>query len=118
MLSFECIKNEKSVYFLLTSAPDNKTIYYLTGDKDSFEILRTKICSVNIDSWTTNDVYIFYGDQQIFGIDDVTKGILCKDYSDEKKKLYVTQCEKWKYKKKLPLDLEKVDNIVWPVSEL
>lgn len=99
-------------------SPDNKTIYYLTGDKDSFEILRTKICSVNIDSWTTNDVYIFYGDQQIFGIDDVTKGILCKDYSDEKKKLYVTQCEKWKYKKKLPLDLEKVDNIVWPVSEL
>ena len=65
-------------------SPDNKTIYYLTGDKDSFEILRTKICSVNIDSWTTNDVYIFYGDQQIFGIDDVTKGILCKDYSDEK----------------------------------
>ena len=33
-------------------SPDNKTIYYLTGDKDSFEILRTKICSVNIDSWT------------------------------------------------------------------
>ena len=99
-------------------SPDNRTLYYSTGDKDSFEILRSKICSVNVDSWTTNDVYIFYGDQQIFGIDDVTKGILCKDYSDEKKKLYFTQCEKWKYKKRLPLDLEHVDNIVWPVSEL
>ena len=99
-------------------SPDNKTLYCSTGDKDSFEILRAKICSVNIDSWTTNDVYIFYGNQQIFGIDDVTKGILCKDYSDEKKKLYFTQCEKWKYKKRLPLDLEHVDNIVWPVSEL
>ncbi len=99
-------------------SPDNKTIYFSTGDKDSFEILRSKICSVNVDSWTTNDVYIFYGDQQIFGIDDVTKGILCKDYSDEKKKLYFTQCEKWKYKKRLPLDLEHADNIVWPVSEL
>ena len=99
-------------------SPDNRTLYYSTGDKDSFEILRSKICSVSINSWITNDVYIFYGNQQIFGIDDVTKGILCKDYSDEKKKLYFTQCEKWKYKKRLPLDLEHVDNIVWPVSEL
>ena len=31
MLSFECIKNEKSVYFLLTSAGGN---YFVQGYKD------------------------------------------------------------------------------------
>ena len=31
MLSFECIKNEKSVYFLLTSA-----LHYLIGQKITF----------------------------------------------------------------------------------
>ena len=122
---------------------ENKTLYFSVGDKDPFEMLRAKICSINIGYWTSHieelqdsimvekssestdptpdvpeNVYVFYGDQQIFGIDDVTKGILCMKYSDEKKELYFTQCENLKYKKRLLLDLEQVDNIVWPISSL
>lgn len=32
MLSFECIKNEKSVYFLLTSAMADAIVYGITGE--------------------------------------------------------------------------------------
>lgn len=96
----------------------NNSLIFLTGDTGSFGMLQFKLCSVNTNSWTRNSIYKYYGDQQIFGFDDATKGILYMDYSFEEKKLYFTQCEKWKYSKRLPLDLEQVDNIVWPISSL
>ena len=99
---------------------ENKNLIYLGGDIDFFEIQRSLLCSVDTDSWTINSMYKYYGNKQILGIDDASKGMLYTDYdySDEKRKLYFSQCEKWKYSKRLPIDLEQVGNIVWPISSL
>ena len=99
-------------------SPGNNSLIFLTGDTGSFGMLQFKLCSVNTNSWTKDSIYKYYGDQQIFGFDDTTRGILYMDYSFEEKKLYFTQCEKLKYAKRLSLDLEQVDNIVWPISSL
>ena len=98
---------------------ESKNLIFSDGDIDFFDIQRSLLCFANTDSWTINSIYKYYG-KQILGIDDTTKGMLYTDYdySEEKNKLYFTQCEKWKYSKRLPLDLEQVDNIVWPISSL
>ena len=43
MLSFECIKNEKSVYFLLTSA-FSKNVEFLADEAILWPISRMKAC--------------------------------------------------------------------------
>ena len=56
MLSFECIKNEKSVYFLLTSANTREVGQHKKLDK-TFDLSNFYICKFDV---TTSDAILTF----------------------------------------------------------